>query len=427
MYFIFILISESSINIKTPFYGNTMDIFNAASQKLASNVTEIASGLPKTANNLVSKTFAAGPASIGDTSSEYGFSKYDIANHVYPSDLLDPRTLSSKNYVMFFINVSVDSAILKDPTRSATVEGVERNQRGALVGQKIDQKAAIATGAAGGALTGAGTGLVGNLIGGKKNLSSLATTAVGAAVGATAVGSIAAQVNHSSNADAGPGETKEASFSRPQKRLKTAIALYVPNQLSISYAIEWGTTDTAAFAAGAQAYKEVSNMVQKKDSKVGGLAADVTGALALAKGPGGNTLSVASGLAANPKKEQQFNGVEFRTFTFDYSFAPRDSAEAANVLNIIKQFKYHMHPEFKRDSGFLYIYPSEFDITYYNGASENLNLHKHTSCVLINMSVNYSPNGQFVTFPDGMPTQINISLQFKELLALSKETIDKNA
>ena len=121
--------------------------------------------------------------------------------------------------------------------------------------------------------------------------------------------------------------------------------------------------------------------------------------------------------------EQTFKGVDFRKFTFDYQFFPRDIKEAQNVMNIIYQFKFHMHPEFKSDLNYVWIYPSEFDISYYTGGVENPHLHKHTSCVLEEMNVNYTPNGQFAVFSNGMPTQINVSLSFKELQILSKETV----
>jgi len=40
------------------------------------------------------------------------------------------------------------------------------------------------------------------------------------------------------------------------------------------------------------------------------------------------------------------------------------------------------------------------------------------------MVVNYAPNGQFTSFADGMPTQINITLTFKELALLTKDKIE---
>ena len=93
------------------------------------------------------------------------------------------------------------------------------------------------------------------------------------------------------------------------------------------------------------------------------------------------------------------------------------------IMNIIEQFKYHMHPEFKDTNNFIYVYPSEFDVFYYQGGKENLNLHRHTSCVLTEMNINYTPNGSFTAFANGMPTQINVTLAFRELALLSKEKI----
>jgi hypothetical protein len=159
-------------------------------------------------------------------------------------------------------------------------------------------------------------------------------------------------------------------------------------------------------------------------TRQGSVSASIISNLALSKGPNASAMSAATGLAANPKKEQVFKGVDFRTFSFDYQFFPRSEPEAANVLRIIKEFKYHMHPEFKDANNFLYIYPSEFDISYYQNGEENMNLHRHTSCVLQEMTVNYTPNGSFTTFPNGMPTQINVTLGFKELGLLAEFKID---
>ena len=109
----------------------------------------------------------------------------------------------------------------------------------------------------------------------------------------------------------------------------------------------------------------------------------------------------------------------------EYMFAPRNEKEAQNVLGIIQAFKYHMLPEYKGVSNFLFLYPSEFDIVYYHGGDENLNVHRHTSCVLTEMNVNYTPQGVFNTFSNGMPTQIGINMTFKELAIVTKEMVQK--
>jgi hypothetical protein len=60
---------------------------------------------------------------------------------------------------------------------------------------------------------------------------------------------------------------------------------------------------------------------------------------------------------------------------------------------------------------------------YYSNGEENKNLHRHTSCVLTDLNINYTPNGLFTTFPNGMPTQINMSLSFRELALLTKDKV----
>lgn len=162
---------------------------------------------------------------------------------------------------------------------------------------------------------------------------------------------------------------------------------------------------------------------QSKDTNVTGVAQAVITNMALTKAPNAEANSQILGMAANPKKEQVFKGVEFRSFSFEYQFFPRDIDEADNVLRIIEEFKFHMHPEFKDDNNFVYLYPSEFDIFYYQGGEENLNLHRHTSCVLTDLDIDYTPNGQFNTFANGMPTQINVTLAFRELGLLTKDKI----
>ena len=361
----------------------------------------------------IKKYTANGTAALTNVTNQY-----DVSGLSYPDDLLN-NPAYGQNRVIFYINVSVDSRVLKNGTADvAVVEGVQRSMRGQLVGQNISTAQAAAVSTVAGALGGT---VLGSMIG-----SGSTGGVVGAALGGGGTALIADSAN---NAEVPEGQKKEPTFTRPQKRLKTAIALYIPNQLNTRYSVGWGEEDTFMFSALAKGGEQIARAFESKgaESRVSGVAKEVLTAAAVGGAtPFGKEQGIAAGLAQNPKKEQAFKNVDFRTFTFDYQFAPKSSAEAQNVLNIIKAFKYHMHPEFKSEDAFLYIYPSEFDITYYHGAKENLNIHRHTSCVLTEMNVNYTPNGVFTTFPDGMPTQINVTLTFKELMLLSKELIEQN-
>lgn len=351
-------------------------------------------------------------------------STYEVSSYQYPSDLMvqearkgmpNGQSYANKygnNYVVFYINVNNESKMLKNPNILTTPIDASERVKKEIVGKDYNQ---IATGAAVTAEAALGAGV----------FSGGSPKAVALAGAAAALGSAAVIGNASSEPI-----TKNSTFSRPQKRLKAAIALHVPNQLSIKYGANWSDEETFGMQALLSGGEAVARALQEggKDALSNLVNGDkgissIVANIALSKGPGGAALSALSGLAPNPMKEQIFKGVDFRTFTMDYQFAPRDKEEARNVLQIIQAFKYHMHPEFKDGGNFLFLYPSEFDITYFHGGQENNNIHRHTSCVLTDMDVNYTPNGNFSTFEGGMPTQINVTLSFKELTILTKELI----
>jgi hypothetical protein len=334
-------------------------------------------------------------------------SKYGVNNYSYPEDLFSNDGKYGGNYAIFYINIASGSKLIP-PGGGETVNDLTPRDRGDLVGMGLT--AAQLTGAA------AGTGAVEGAIAGGLLTGDLKGAGKGAVTGGVTGAAVGALVGFQG--------------TREQKRLKTAIALHIPNNLSINYSVIYNDEDTAFFAMGAAAVQQGWELTkalggQNNNADVTGTVGGILTNIALSKAPGsiGSGISAASGLAANPKKEQVFKGVNFRTFSFEYKFFPRNSSEAQKVLNIIEQFKYHMHPEFKDGNNFVYIYPSEFDIFYYSNGQENTKVHRHTSCVLTDMSINYAPNGMFNTFSDGMPTQIDITLQFRELALLTKEKV----
>lgn len=326
----------------------------------------------------------------------YDSNKYSVDQHSYPDNLMSEAY--GGNYAVFYINVSDDSKLAEKEEDLILPNDMEPRHRTSWVGKEMTTKQLIKNAG----LAGAAEGLVSG--GGFKGAL---TQGAGATIGTGAIGLFA------------PDKT------RSLRRLKTAIALHIPNQLSVRYGMQWSEEDTAALQAVSGVSDGLLAALQNKGSvnKQAMVGAEAVASFALNKVPNSGAISAKLGIASNPKKEQTFKGVDFRKFTFEYQFFPRSSQEAQNVLNIIETFKLHMHPEFKTENQFVYIYPSEFDITYYTNYTENMNIHKHTSCVLEEMTVNYTPNGNFNVFNDGMPTQINISLGFRELMLLSKESM----
>lgn len=346
--------------------------------------------------------------------------QYNVTSTSYPEDLMDHNDRYGGNYVIFYINVQEDSKFLQTATMgSAQVDpsSVPPRMRGESIA--LSQNGAgpgagtVSTLLAGeGALTG---GIVGKALG----LSGAPAAVTGGLVGLASGSSLASQTKAT--------PTSSPNFSRRTKRLQQAIALYVPEDINVKYSMDWETEELAGIftaAAGLDALGKAVDQAKKKQVPTEtGFGDEVGAALALRSSGVGSFASSITGLAGNPKKEQIFKGVKYREFDFNYKFFPRTPQEAANVRNIIQSFKLHMHPEFKDKYNFLYIYPSEFDIYYYKDGKENTNLHRHTSVVLTDLAVSYAPQGIYTTFDDGMPTQINIQLSFKELALLTKDQI----
>lgn len=291
----------------------------------------------------------------------YNTLKYEIEDLQYPEDL-DTSEQYGQNRVIFFINVTGESKLDKNSIYGKpAVQDIPPNEYKQAVGRESLEKAADKVGL-GGVLR-----------------STL-----------------------------------------PMKRLTSAISLYIPNDLTTSYTTLWGEEENLA---GSGLLAQVGSDVT---SGKAGFGDAVTAAL-LTKGAqtvlkNSKDVQKITRTTQNTKKEQLFQGVDFRTINFSYQFAPKNEKEADKVLHIIRMFRHHMLPEFADENQFIYIYPSEFEIKYFKGSEESLYLERHFTAILTNCIINYTPTGQFVTFENGMPSQINMTLTFKELYLASKET-----
>lgn len=157
-------------------------------------------------------------------------------------------------------------------------------------------------------------------------------------------------------------------------------------------------------------------------------------------------LNAVTGVVTNPRKEQLFNDVNFRTFDFSFNFFPKSKSETELVAEIIKMFRFHAHPEVSSNQVF-YSMPSEFQITYVDlkypsnnpfqqvaslfGANSNAGvaaapnqwLNKIGRCALTNVTTDYTPLGRLTSFANGAPAAITLTLQFTELEAISRNKI----
>ena len=149
---------------------------------------------------------------------------------------------------------------------------------------------------------------------------------------------------------------------------------------------------------------------------------------------GGNSgiLARTAGASINNNLELLFQGPTLRGFSFQFRLTPRSAAENKTIKKIIKTFKVSMVPEATESNLFL-LSPHVFDITYMTTVGGSLRqqpfMNKFKRCAFKDFSVNYSPDGSYMTYKDGGMTAYDLSMTFAELdpvLANDYEGIDKD-
>ena len=144
------------------------------------------------------------------------------------------------------------------------------------------------------------------------------------------------------------------------------------------------------------------------------------------------------GISSNPRTEVAFGGVSRKTFSLGFNMAPRDEEEALHMLNIIEAFRFHMMPELSL-GGAMLLAPHEFDIKFmmtsnnkrgggidslpYAGFMENPHLPKLGRCYLTSVNVNYAPNNRSAFYHDGVPTEVQLSLNFQQAFLSNRQFI----
>ena len=123
------------------------------------------------------------------------------------------------------------------------------------------------------------------------------------------------------------------------------------------------------------------------------------------------------GTVLNPNLELLFSGPQLRPFEFKFQMSAREKEEGENIKSIINFFKKNMAVKKSDGAGIFLKAPNTFLIEYkYNGADEThpgINLIKE--CALLSCSVEYTPLGTYMTYPDGTMVSYSMSLSFSEL------------
>ena len=234
-------------------------------------------------------------------------------------------------------------------------------------------------------------------------------------------------------------------YHKTTKRISDSVAIYLPPNVVDSTTAGYTGAATGIVGAAAAGLFKLNKDMAKEDFEAASqgivdAAQAIIGEAAIKSGTAlietfteaEGTRGLANkifGQADNPYMEVLFDAMNLRTFTYNFTFSPRNREETEDVQKIIQLFRFHMAPELKGQNNRFLTLPSEFDIHYMyqdqsGHASENDYYNKIATCVCTAVETNYTPDG-VKSFEGGAPTKITMNLSFQETELLTKERIQK--
>lgn len=211
-----------------------------------------------------------------------------------------------------------------------------------------------------------------------------------------------------------PLDPSAGSDAKPLKR----IALYMPPGVKVSYGTKWDDANLSirkSVGLGKELFSgDTAETIKQVAARFGDAIVGGEGFL--------NDTEFANKKILDPQAALLFKGVNFRDFQFDFQMLARNKEESQRIRQIIKCFKYAMHPGTTESGGAIWEYPYFFEI--YLCSPSTKYMFNIMNSALVQMEVDYGGSGIPSFFREnGAPVDIRMSLQFKELFVLTKKMI----
>jgi hypothetical protein len=137
-----------------------------------------------------------------------------------------------------------------------------------------------------------------------------------------------------------------------------------------------------------------------------------------------NILSRFQGAVQNPNMELLFTGPTLRPFNFTFKLSARGVDDREQIRQIIRFFKQGMAVQRTTSQLFLKA-PNTFKIRYLHKAKDHPYINYIKECALQSFTVNYTPEGNYMTFADGLMTSYDITMTFQELEPIFNDDYSK--
>ena len=242
----------------------------------------------------------------------------------------------------------------------------------------------------------------------------------------------------------GGSSTSMALKGKNVQKTGTVIGLYMPPAVNVSYNMDYSEGEvgmvTEAVAGLFKAYQAnalTGSAVLNEAKRVGSTVVKDRVLKGLSSVPyvegAEEVFAMQTGAIIAPRMEMFFKGIGRRSFSFTFTFIPKDRTETKIVHDIIKEFKVGMSATFTRTGSTRDIkIPDMFSIQYMHINSENQYINKIGKCYLKGMDVSYGGD-KFVTYNEDLvaeldgvaPQKTTINLTFQEIEIMDRSNIEQ--
>jgi len=225
-----------------------------------------------------------------------------------------------------------------------------------------------------------------------------------------------------------------------RKRLDTAIALYMPASVAVTYGAKYTEPEISPMAGAiGQAVGDMSGGMSLVDTyekilpkvtdglqqaalKMGTAVLDGLGITGVRE-----AIEIGRAEVIADRMQLAFKGVDRRSFQYTFKMTPKNAREADEIKKIVAAFKINMMPEYKEGKRDTLNYPATFDIEYHYKGKRNDYLNRVSECFLENVQVQYGGD-RYKTFDPhnsegAPPVETSVTLAFKEIEIMHREKI----
>lgn len=123
----------------------------------------------------------------------------------------------------------------------------------------------------------------------------------------------------------------------------------------------------------------------------------------------------------NPRSNMAFKGIGIRSFSFNFRLVAESQAEANEIREIDKTFRYNLYPDVADEWGYILNFPYAWRLKLLWKGSSNIKLPSFwETCWLSSYQSTYNASTNLYHY-DGAPIDVDFSLSFTESKALTKK------